>query len=69
MIRVIFPAIFFLQTPEEHEKDKSASPHDSISVSRTAKRESEADNYAGSDRAGTAERKSQELFVEEDNDE
>jgi hypothetical protein len=57
-----------LQTSEEYAKDKSGTPKDEISVSRTANRESEADKYAGSDRAGTAERKSQDLGIEEGNE-
>ena len=56
----------FLQTPEEYTKDKDSTPHDDkISVSRTADRKSDADQYAGSDRAGTAERKSQDISTSE----
>lgn len=55
----------FLQTPEEYQKDKGSAPHDAISVSRSADRATDADPFAGSDRAGTAERKSQELEDEE----
>jgi hypothetical protein len=55
----------FLQTSEEYQKDKKEVHEDTISVSRTADRETDADQYAGSDRAGTAERKSQTLDTEE----
>jgi hypothetical protein len=46
-----------LQTPEEDRFDKSTdqAKNDSLSVSR--EHETNADRYAGSDRAGTAERK------------
>ena len=48
-----------LQTPEEDRHDKSIDPRQdtSVSVSGYDLRESAADRVAGSDRAGTAERK------------
>ncbi len=48
-----------LQTPDEHRRDKAIDPRkdDTIDVSGTDLRESDADKYGGSDRAGTAERK------------
>jgi len=48
-----------LQNSSEAEKDKSSSPQqpDQIDVPGTDLGEGDADKYAGSDRAGTAERK------------
>ena len=48
-----------LQTPEEDRKDKAYDPRndDEISVSNDDLHETKADRLAGSDRAGTAERK------------
>jgi len=48
-----------LQTPAEDRHDRRQDPKkdSSISVSRDDLRPTEADRYAGSDRAGTAERK------------
>ena len=48
-----------LQTPEEDRHDKSIDPRrdDSLSVSNDDLHETNADRLAGSDRAGTAERK------------
>lgn len=48
-----------LQTPEEDEHDKSLDPQKSNTVrpSNDDLRETNADRVAGSDRAGTAERK------------
>lgn len=56
------------QTPEEYNKDKHSTTRDTIDVSRSAERVSDADTYAGSDRTGTAERKSQELNTDEHNE-
>ena len=48
-----------LQTPEEDRHDKRINPEkdDSISVSNDDLHETNADRMAGSDRAGTSERK------------
>ena len=48
-----------LQTPEEHRHDQSvnATRDNTIDVSNDDLRETKADQLAGSDRAGTAERK------------
>jgi hypothetical protein len=48
-----------LQTPEEDRHDKSIDPgrDNRISVSKDDLHETAADRFAGSDRAGTAERK------------
>ncbi len=48
-----------LQTPEEDRKDKANDPRkdEEISVSNDDLHETKADRLAGSDRAGTAERK------------
>jgi len=48
-----------LQTSDEARRDKAidARQDDSIDVSNTDLKETDADKYAGSDRAGTAERK------------
>lgn len=48
-----------LQTPDEDKRDKSTDPRkdDSLSVSNDDLHETSADRLAGSDRAGTAERK------------
>ncbi len=48
-----------LQTPEEDQHDKSIDPRkdNQISVSNDDLHETDADRFAGSDRAGTAERK------------
>ncbi|MGN6401506.1 MAG: hypothetical protein ACTHMD_13705 [Flavisolibacter sp.] len=48
-----------LQTPEEDRRDKSINPEkdDFISVSNDDLHETNADRMAGSDRAGTSERK------------
>jgi hypothetical protein len=52
-----------LQTPEEDRHDKSidSGKDSTISVSNDDLHETNADRYAGSDRAGTAERKDNEL--------
>jgi hypothetical protein len=48
-----------LQTPEEDEHDKSVDPrrNDTFEPSNDDLHETKADRLAGSDRAGTAERK------------
>ena len=48
-----------LQTPEEDKHDKTIDPKrgDSLPVSNDELQETNADRLAGSDRAGTAERK------------
>lgn len=48
-----------LQTPEEHRHDQSVDPRKDkkIDVSNDDLHETKADQLAGSDRAGTAERK------------
>ena len=46
-----------LQTPEEDRHDKSTDPRKDESLSVSSEHETTADRYAGSDRAGTAERK------------
>lgn len=48
-----------LQTPDEDKHDKNIDPRrdDSLSVSNDDLHETSADRMAGSDRAGTAERK------------
>lgn len=48
-----------LQTPDEDRRDKEKDPRDSdtLSVSNDDLRTSDADRFAGSDRAGTSERK------------
>jgi hypothetical protein len=48
-----------LQTPEEDRRDKSKDPrnNDSLSVSNDDLHETKGDRLAGSDRAGTSERK------------
>lgn len=48
-----------LQSPEEDRHDKGLDPRtdNSISVSNDDLHETEADRFAGSDRAGTSERK------------
>jgi hypothetical protein len=52
-----------LQTPEEdrHDKDTDPTKDESISVSRDDLHETNADRYTGSDRAGTAERKDNQV--------
>jgi hypothetical protein len=52
-----------LQTPEEHKHDESVDPRkdNTIDVSNDDLRETDADRFAGSDRAGTAERKDNSL--------
>jgi hypothetical protein len=56
-----------LQTPEEYEHDKSIDPRkdNHIDVSNDDLHETDADRYAGSDRAGTAERKDNEINSDE----
>lgn len=48
-----------LQTQDEDRRDKAIDPRNdnTMDVSDTDLRETDADKYAGSDRAGTAERK------------
>jgi hypothetical protein len=48
-----------LQTPEEHAQDKSIDPRkdETIAVSNDDLHGNDADRFAGSDRAGSAERK------------
>lgn len=48
-----------IQTPEEHRHDQSVDPgkDNKIEVSNDDLHETKADQLAGSDRAGTAERK------------
>jgi hypothetical protein len=55
-----------LQTPEEDRHDKSIDPREdnTISVSNDDLHETNADRLAGSDRAGTAERKDNEIDSE-----
>jgi hypothetical protein len=55
-----------LQTPEEDRRDKNTDSgrDESISVSSDDLHETNADRYAGSDRAGTAERKDNQLRTE-----
>jgi hypothetical protein len=52
-----------LQTPEEYQHDKSIDPRkdNTIDVSNDDLHETKADRLAGSDRAGTAERKDNEI--------
>ena len=52
-----------LQTPEEDRHDKSIDPtkDNTIAVSNDDLHETNADRFAGSDRAGTAERKDNEV--------
>jgi len=52
-----------LQTPEEYQHDKSIDPRkdEKIGVSNDDLHETKADRLAGSDRAGTAERKDNEV--------
>ncbi|HVK96934.1 MAG TPA: hypothetical protein VM368_03910 [Flavisolibacter sp.] len=52
-----------LQTPEEHQHDKSVDPtkDNTLDVSNDDLRETNADRFAGSDRAGTAERKDNQV--------
>jgi hypothetical protein len=52
-----------LQSPSEHEHDASVDPgkNDRIDVSNDDLRETKADRLAGSDRAGSAERKDNQL--------
>jgi hypothetical protein len=52
-----------LQTPEEDAHDKSIDPRkdDRLDVSNDDLHETNADRFAGSDRAGTAERKDNNL--------
>jgi hypothetical protein len=52
-----------LQTPEEYQHDKSIDPRkdNQIDVSNDDLHETNADRLAGSDRAGTAERKDNEI--------
>ena len=52
-----------LQTPEEDRHDKSIDPRkdNTIAVSNDDLHETKADRLAGSDRAGTAERKDNEI--------
>ena len=52
-----------LQTPDEAKRDKSNKPgqNDKIDVSNTDLRQTNNDRMAGSDRAGTAERKPQDM--------
>lgn len=56
-----------LQTPEEDRHDKSIDPRDekSIDVSNDDLRETKADRLAGSDKAGTAERKDNGVEIDE----
>lgn len=57
-----------LQTPSEDQHDKSIDPRkdDTISVSNDDLHETNADRFAGSDRAGTAERKDNDMNEEND---
>ena len=57
-----------LQTPEEDRHDKSIDPRkdDTMEVSNDDLHESAADRFAGSDRAGTAERKDNDMNPEND---
>lgn len=52
-----------LQTSDEAKRDKAIDPRedDTMDVSDTDLKETNADKYAGSDRAGTAERKDNSL--------
>ena len=52
-----------LQTPEEDRHDKSIDPRkdNTIGVSNDDLHETDADRFTGSDRAGTAERKDNEI--------
>ena len=52
-----------LQTPEEHQHDQSIDPRQDTSreVSRDDLHITNADHLAGSDRAGTAERRDNDL--------
>lgn len=56
-----------LQTPEEYQHDKSIDPRkdEQIGVSNDDLHETKADRLAGSDRAGTAERKDNEVESDE----
>lgn len=56
-----------LQTPEEDQHDKSIDPRkdNSIAVSNDDLHETDADRYAGSDRAGTSERKDNRMEPED----
>ncbi|MBO9681837.1 MAG: hypothetical protein J7502_04060 [Flavisolibacter sp.] len=55
-----------LQTPEEEHHDKSIDPRkdNTIGVSNDDLHETDADRFTGSDRAGTAERKDNEIKSE-----
>ena len=57
-----------LQTPQEAAHDKSVDPRqdNTMSPSNDDLRESDADRFAGSDRAGTAERKDNDMNEEND---
>jgi len=59
-----------LQTPEEDQHDTSVDPRkdSSMEVSNDDLHESAADRFAGSDRAGTAERKDNDMNPENDQD-
>ena len=57
-----------LQTPEEDQHDRSVDPRkdSKMEISNDDLHESAADRFAGSDRAGTAERKDNDMNPEND---
>ena len=57
-----------LQTPDEDSRDKNIDPRNDnkIDISNDDLHETDADRFAGSDRAGTAERKDNDLNTEND---
>lgn len=59
-----------LQTPEEHRHDTSVDTRKDAGLepSKDDLHETNADRFAGSDRAGTAERKDNDMDASNDND-
>jgi len=60
-----------LQTPEEAKHDKEGDPYknDHLEVSRDDLHTTNADRFVGSDRAGTAERKDNDMDESNDDEE
>ena len=60
-----------LQSPSEDAADRSVDPRQDTSMEASADdlRENDADRFAGSDRAGTAERMDNRIDTDEDQDE
>jgi hypothetical protein len=67
-LKIYLDANTTLQTPEEHQHDQSVDPtkDDVIDVSMDDLHATKADRMAGSDRAGTSERKSNSMDSNDD---